>query len=200
GDGGGQVGDDVTEEVVGDDDVEAGRVGDEEDHGGVDVQVVDRDIGELGSHVLHGAAPEVTGVHEDVVLVDEGELLARPGRGTGEGVTHDTLDTEGGVHAHLVGDLLRCAHTDGAAVADVRPLGALPDDDEVELARVGERGGHAGVDPGGPEVDVVVELEAQPQQQAPLEDAAGHGRVAHGAEEDGLVPADRGEVLVGEGL
>src|SRR5690606_38614460 len=48
GDGGGEVGDDVAEEVVGDDDVEAGRVGDEEDHRGVDVQVVDGDVGELG--------------------------------------------------------------------------------------------------------------------------------------------------------
>src|SRR6478736_9445522 len=40
GDGGGEVGDDVAEEVVGDDHVEARRVRGHEDRGGVDVQVV----------------------------------------------------------------------------------------------------------------------------------------------------------------
>src|SRR5690606_35298121 len=41
-DGGGEVREDVPEEVVGDDHVEARRVGHEEDRRGVDVQVVDR--------------------------------------------------------------------------------------------------------------------------------------------------------------
>jgi hypothetical protein len=47
GDGGGQVGEDVAEQVVGDDHVEAGGVGGQEDRGRVDVEVVDGDVGEL---------------------------------------------------------------------------------------------------------------------------------------------------------
>src|SRR6478736_8922557 len=44
GDRGGEVGDDVAEEVVGDDDVEATGVGRHEDRGRVDVQVVGGDL------------------------------------------------------------------------------------------------------------------------------------------------------------
>ena len=47
GDGGGEVGEDVAEEVVGDDHVEALGLGDEEDRRGVDVQVVGGDLGVL---------------------------------------------------------------------------------------------------------------------------------------------------------
>jgi len=46
----------------------------------------------------------------------------------------------------------------------------------------------------------VVELEPEPQQQAALEDAARHSRVAHGAEQDGVVLADLRQHLVGQGL
>ena len=45
----GQVREDVAEEVVRDDDVESSRIRDEEDGRGVDVEVVDRDIRELGA-------------------------------------------------------------------------------------------------------------------------------------------------------
>src|SRR5882757_10827648 len=47
GDGRGEVGDDVAEEVVGDDHVEAGRVGDEVDRRRVHMDVVRGDLGEL---------------------------------------------------------------------------------------------------------------------------------------------------------
>ena len=47
GDGRRDVGDDVAEEVVGDDDVEPAGVGGQEDRGRVDVQVVGADLGEL---------------------------------------------------------------------------------------------------------------------------------------------------------
>lgn len=59
GDGGGEVGEDVTEEVVGDDDVEALRLGDEEDRRGVDVQIVGADLRILGGDLVEGVLPEV---------------------------------------------------------------------------------------------------------------------------------------------
>src|SRR5690606_33467210 len=107
---------------------------------------------------------------------------------------------EGGVDAHLVRDLVRGADPDRAAVADVGALGALAHDDEVDLARLGERGRDAREELRGAQVDVVVELEAQAQQEAALEDTARDVRVADGAEQDRVVLADRREVLVGEGL
>src|SRR5699024_9562527 len=55
---GGQVGDDVTEEVVGDDHVEPGRVGDHVDGRGIDVAVVHLDVRELRRHLVDGALPE----------------------------------------------------------------------------------------------------------------------------------------------
>ena len=94
---GGDVGDDVAEEVVGDDDVVAARVGDEEHRGGVDVLVGDRDLGELGRHLLDRPRPQPAGVGEHVGLVDQGEVLARAGDGPLEGVAHHPLDAEGGV-------------------------------------------------------------------------------------------------------
>src|SRR5690606_12236298 len=56
-DGAGEVGDDVAEEVVGDDDVEAGGVLDQVDHHRVDVGVVDLDARVLGADLLDDPAP-----------------------------------------------------------------------------------------------------------------------------------------------
>ena len=203
GDGRGDVGDDVAEKVVGDDDVEACRVGREEDRRGVDVLVGGLDVGELRADLLDGAAPQVTGVGEHVVLVDERQVLARARLGAGEGVTHDPLDAESGVDADLGRDLVRGADAQRAAVADVGPLGALADDDEVEpLARhvLGERAGDAGEELGRAQVDVVVERKAKGEQHAPLEDAGGDARVADGAEEDAVVAAQLLDDGVGQGL
>src|SRR5690606_28378161 len=58
---GGQVGDDVAEQVVGDDHVEAARVGHHEDGGRVDVLVGHGDLGELLAHLVHGALPQRAG-------------------------------------------------------------------------------------------------------------------------------------------
>ena len=73
-----------------------------------------------------------------------------------------------------------------AAVADVRPLGALAHDDEVDVAGVGERARHAGEELRRAQVHVVVEGEAQLEQQPALDDAARQARVAR-------VAADRAE-------
>ncbi len=106
GDGAGQVGEDVAEEVVGDDHVEAARVRDQEDRRRVDVQVVYGDVGVLGCHRVHDALPHPARVHEHVRLVHERELLAAP-LGLREGVAHDPLDAVRRVDGRLVGDLVR---------------------------------------------------------------------------------------------
>ena len=72
-----QVGQDVTEQVVRDDDVEALRRADHEDRCRVDVQIVGRHVGELLRHRGEDARPEAAGVHQNVRLVYEGEPLTR---------------------------------------------------------------------------------------------------------------------------
>jgi hypothetical protein len=88
----------------------------------------------------------------------------------------------------------------GTAVADVRSLGALADDDQVDGPRVRERAVDAGEQLGRPQVDVVVEGEPEAEQQPALEHAGRDGRVADGAEEDCLVRAQRLDLLVGDRL
>ena len=134
----------------------------------------------------------------------EGELLARAGLGAREGVADDALDAERGVDADLGGHLLRRADTDRAAVADVGSLGAFADDHEVDVAPIGdtarERCRNARKQPGRTQVDVVVELEPQPEQESALQDARRHARVADGAEQDRIMAPDLLEHRVGERL
>src|SRR5450830_425360 len=194
------VGQDVAEEVVSDDDVEPGRLRRHEDRRRVDVQVVRSDVRELRAHHVDDPLPEVTGVHQDVLLVHQREVLpGAPLRGR-EGVADHALDPESGVEAHFGGDLVRRTCAQRAAVAGIRTFGALAHDDEVHLAGVGERGPDTRVEASRPQVHVLVELEPQLQQQTPLEDSGRDARVTDRAEQDDVVLADRGEVRGGERL
>jgi hypothetical protein len=97
---------------------------------------------------------------------------------------------------------VRGADAQGAAVADVGALGALADDDEVDLAGVDQGRRDARPDRRRSQVDVVVEREAQLQQQAALDDAALQPRVARvaadRAQQDRVVRRQGREVVVGE--
>ncbi len=141
GDGAGEVGDDVAEEVVGDDHVEARRVGGQEDRRRVDVEVVDGHVGELRRDRVDDPRPQRAGVHQHVGLVDQRQLPAGPPGRAGEGVAHDALDAVRRVQADLGGDLGRRAGAQPTAVAGVGTLGALADHDEVDVAGVGQRRG-----------------------------------------------------------
>ncbi len=200
-DSAGQIGEDVAEEVVCDDHVEPSRIGDEEDGRGVDVEVVPGHGWMFGRLRLDGALPQAAGVDEHVGLVHEGELLAAL-LGEVERVPHEPLDAERGVDAHLVRDLGGSADPDASAVADVRTLGALPHDDEVDRAGVAQRARDAREQLRRPQVHVVVEREPQLEQQPALDDAARELRVARvaadGPEQDRLVLRERGEVVVAE--
>ena len=128
-----EVGEDVAEEVVGDDDVVLlGRLH-EVDAGGVDVVVGGGDVGVLGGDLVEGALPEVAGEGEDVRLVHEREVLAGPALGQLEGVADAALDAHAGVHRALGGDLVRRALAEHAALAGVGALGVLADHDHVDV-------------------------------------------------------------------
>src|SRR5699024_11673576 len=130
-----QVGQNVSEEVIGDDDVVAGWVGDYVDGRGVDVVVVHLDVREFLTDRLDGTLPQATGVDEDIGLVDPGQLFAAL-LGAAEGVADDALNAEPGVLADLAGDLVVGAFAQGAAVAAVEALSTFADDHEVDLAGV----------------------------------------------------------------
>jgi hypothetical protein len=100
----------------------------------------------------------------------------------------DPLDTEPGVDADLGGDLVGGTRAQRTAVADVRALGAFADDDEVDSVRRHtvdvQRAAHAGEELRRPQVDVVLEREADGKQDATLEDTAWDAGVADRPEQD----------------
>ena len=108
-----------------------------------------------------------------------------------ECLADDALRAVRRVDALLGRDLLRRAATQYSAGADVGALGALAIDDEVDLlgALAGERPGDPGVELHRAVVDVVIELEAQGQQDATLEHAGRDARIADRAEQDRVVGA-----------
>src|SRR5690606_8047215 len=98
GDRAAEVGEDVAEQVVGDDHVVALRVLDEVDAGGVDVVVGRAHLGVLGGHLVENPLPQVAGVGEHVGLVHQGQVLAAAPLGEVEGVADAALDAHAGVH------------------------------------------------------------------------------------------------------
>lgn len=72
----GKIGDDITKEVVGDDDVESLGVSYQSDRDSVDVQVVSGDTRELLNNFVDDPTPQGSGIDEHVVLVDQGEMAA----------------------------------------------------------------------------------------------------------------------------
>ena len=136
--GGGEVGEDVAEEVVGDDHVEARRVGRQEDRGRVDVQVVDgRRRGT--PHPTSATSRDHTAPACTSTLVLWTRVSLRRGRRDARAkASRTTRSTPYAVLSETsVATSCGRADADGAAVAGVGTLGALADDDEVDVAGVG---------------------------------------------------------------
>ncbi len=165
--------------------------------------VIALDIGVVGlADLVEGAEPEVARVGQDVRLVYQREqsaalssLLLAPAEVEGEAQTALDPETSGD---HLLGrHLLRGAMAQEAPRAAIQVLGVLADDVEVDVvgALVLERAVHARVELHRPQVDVLVELEAQAQQEPFLEDARLDVGVAHGSEQNGVECAQPVDVV-----
>ena len=192
-----EVRDDVAEHVVGDDHVEARRPVEEVDAARVDVHVVGLDVGELGRELVDHPLIQIARERQHVRLVHERELA--PPVGTHrelEGVAHDPLDPVARVDALLHRDLVLGSLAMEASRARVQALGVLADDDHVDvlLGMARHEGLDAGIALDRTQVHVLVELEAQAEQQIPLEDPRPHARVADGAEQHRVEPAHRIEL------
>src|SRR5262245_8743345 len=131
---------------------------------------------------------------KDVRLVHQAQLAPWPRGSATEGVPDDPAYAEGRVDAFLHGDLGRCALAQDSARLDVSALRAFPDHKDVDRGRGGgsERRVHPGEEPDRPEVDVLVELETEPQNEAALKDAAWNIGVADRPQQDRIVRGDLG--------
>ncbi len=193
------VGQDVAEQVVGQDHVEARGVVDQIDRGGVHMVVVVRDLGVLLAHLVHDALPHVAGVHENVLLVHERHMLAAL-HGQVERVAHHALHAVRRVDRDLGGHLVLGALADRAAGAAIQAFGTFAHHHKVDLARLGERRGDALVQLGRPQVHILVQREAQLEQQPALQHTRLDARVADRAEQDRVGALDALQVLVGQDL
>ena len=199
-----EVGDDVAEHVRGDDHVVELGVLHDPHAAGVDVVVVGFDVGVLGRDFFERAPPEVV-AEDDVRLGDERELLALwvvALAGELERIANAALAAAAGVEGRLRGDFVGRAFVHEALDAAVEVFGVLADDDEVDVggAFVAQRRFDAGEQLHGAKVDVLVEAEAEVEQQLAFEDAGGDVGVADGAEEDRVELAELVEVVGREGF
>ena len=149
------------------------------------MQIVVGDLRVFLGHLVDDALPHVAGVDEHVLLVHEGHVLPAL-HGQLEGVAHHALHAVGGVDGHFGGHLVRGATADGAAGAAVQAFGAFTHDDEVDVARIGERRSDALVQLGRTQVHILVQVEAELEQQAAFQNAGLDARVAYGAQQDGV--------------
>ncbi len=157
--------------------------------------MIGRDARILLAHLSEGSHPQVMPEGEHVALVHHRELLLLAGLRELEGVADAALHAHPCVDRLLHRNLVRSALAQRPANARVEALGVLPHHHEVNLLRalVLQRCLHTRVELDRPQVDVLVKLEAQLEQDALLEDAGGHIRVADCAEVDRVELAQLGE-------
>ena len=189
GDDAGLVGEDVAEEVLGEDDVEvAGDVHDVHGHG-VDELVLEGDVGVVLGDFGDGGAPEL-GDFEDVGLVDGGDFVAALG-GELEGDAGDADDFGLGV-AHGVDGFVGLL-VPPAGRAEVEAAEELADEEDVDV--FGDLGAERGVGGERGEGERGAQVGEAAEGLADLEQAGfgalvgGEGVelvVADGAEEDGV--------------
>jgi hypothetical protein len=190
GDRGGEVGEDVAEQVRTDDHVEPRRVehylGDER----VDVLLVPGHGRVPRAGLDHQLVPERHGVH-DPVRLGGGSDVPAPGFGQLEGVVEDPGDAGPGEDRLLYGHLVGEASVEPAADLGVLALDVLPHHHEVHVGgRLADRARHALEYLDRPQVDVLAELAADRDQQAPQRNVVRHAGPADGTEQDRVVVAD----------
>ena len=187
GDGGAQVGEDIAEEVGGDDDLKPLRVFDHEHAGRVHQQGVCLHIRVFPADFGKNLVPEDHGVVERVALADARQrFMLLPGQLVG--VADHPLAAMAGEHAVLDDHFVRLAFVQPRAAAGVFALAVLADEGHVDILRlrVLQRAGRAPQQPDRPQVNILVKAFADFQQQPPQGDMVRHAGSAHRAEVDGV--------------
>ncbi len=202
-DHGAQVGDDISEHVRGHDDVEPLGILDHPHGDRIHVGVVGLDVRILFGHLGEGAHPQIVGVGQNVGLGAEGEFLGLVSfTGVLEGVADAALHTLAGVDHLLDGDLIGGALFQETADAGVQAFGVLPHDHEVDLfgSLVGQRSLHVRIELHRAQIDVLIQSEAEVQEDALLQNTRFHLRMADGAQVDGVEILEDLQRVVGKHL
>ena len=126
-----EVGEDVAEQVVGDNDVVLLGALHEMDARSVDVVIARRDVRVLRGHDVERALPQVAREGQDVGLVDEVHPPSVTRLRKVEHVSDASLDAHPGVHRTLRRDLVRGVLAQEPTFAGVTALRVLADDDHV---------------------------------------------------------------------
>jgi len=190
-DRGSEVGEDVGEEVRGDNDVETPRISHHPRRQRIDEDAFDADLGKVSRDLIHELVPEHVPVAGSVGLRRAGQKLASGPRRL-ERVPNDALHAGTGEDARLEGDLSGEPLMRSAAHSCVLAFGVLAYEEHVHVVRASPRqgGGDSGQEPAraqvGPQVETLPDLE----DHAPERDVIGDGRVADRPEQHGVVGAD----------
>ena len=207
-DGAGQhgrgVGEDVAEDVAGDDDVELSGGADQLHAGGVDIKVGQLHVGVFAADLDDDFAPELHGF-EHVGLVDGAELVAAEAGGLEAGVG-DAGDLVLGVAHGVDADASAVLDVDAAGLAEIEVPVQFAEDEHVDaFDDLGAQGGGAdelGEDEGGAEVGEEGEFLAELQQAGAGAEAAVVDLVrgaADRAEQDGVGVSGEGKGRLREG-
>ena len=95
---------------------------------------------------------------------------------------------------------MRGADADSAAVATVEAFRAFTDNNEVRVVGGAQWRGNAFVVLRGTKVHVVIESEAELQQQTAFKDTGGNRRVTNSTQKDSVVSPDCFKIFVGQGV
>ncbi len=181
GDGGGDLREEVAEEVGPHDDVEALGV---RTSRAARASACIRDASTSGYSSADLAEDLVEERHRyaDAVGLRGPHEESSPALRLLEGVADDPLDPAAGEDALLDGDLVRRALVDPPTRVRVLALGVLPDDRDVQVAGLRQRALDAPQQPRRAQVHVLVEAAPDGEEQAPEGDVVGDGGPADGAE------------------
>ncbi len=164
-----KVREDVAEEVRSHHHVEPLRVQDELRREDVDVILVRPDLGVLRAHGPEALVPVRHGDGDAVGLGGGRDMPLGARHGQFEGVAQNAVDAAAREDTLLHGHFLLGALVTAPADRRILAFAVLAHDPEVDVAGllVGERAGHAGHEPHGPQVDVLLEAAADRDQQTP---------------------------------
>lgn len=190
---GGEVGDDVAEKVIGNDDVELARIADELHGEGVDVKVAGLDVGIFGADGFENALPEVAGEGHSVGFVGHAKTSAFASATANatsvfEGVAKDAFDAFAGIDVFLGGDFVGRSLFEEATGANIDAFGVFPEDDEANIVAeaILERGEALVEQLSGAGVDEEIELKAKAEEDVGSVLIGGDAGIAESAEEDGV--------------
>src|ERR1700733_10307096 len=137
-----EVGDDIAEHVVGDDDVELARVANHLHAKSVNVHVLSGNLWIFGTYFFEDSLPEASRVRHGVGLIAHQNLASRRPVEFGvllavfEGVANDALDTFAGVDVLLGSDFVRSSLLKHSPGIGVNALCVFAEDNKIDISRL----------------------------------------------------------------